>query len=107
MKAQVEKPLTVGQQRIVWIAESCAWTTINHIGVVRQLKPNTTFSFEHPTGIVHTKPWFTDLITLGLRRTQVNRGESRSADRPTAPSRTRPPAGIYVQIVQHEAQENI
>jgi len=71
LKAQLEKPLTEGQQRTVLIADTCAWTTINHINVVRQLSPNTTFSFEHPTGIVQKKTWFADLINLGLRRTQL------------------------------------
>ena len=107
MKAKLEKPLIAEQQRTVLIADTCAWTTMSHINFVRQLSPNTTFSFEHPTGIVQRKTWFTDLTNLGLRRTQVNRGESRSADRAAAPSRTRRPAGIYVQTVQHEAQENI
>ena len=106
LKAQLEKPLTAEQQRTVLIADTCAWATMNHISTVRELSPSVTFSFEHPTGIVQTKTWFTDLINLGLRRTQVNRSESRS-DRATAPSRTRRPAGIYVQTVQHEAQKNV
>ena len=106
LKAQLENRLTAEQQRTVFIADTCAGATINHINTVRELSPNVTFSFEHPTGIVQTRPWFTDLINLGLRRAQVNRSESRS-DRATAPSRTRRPAGIYVQTVQHEAQKNI
>ncbi len=106
VKAQLENRLTAEQQRTVFIADTCAEATIRHINTVRELSPNVTFSFEHPTGIVQTRPWFTDLINLGLRRAQVNRSESRS-DRATAPSRTRRPAGIYVQTVQHEAQKNI
>ncbi|EGB04937.1 hypothetical protein AURANDRAFT_66776 [Aureococcus anophagefferens] len=76
----VAKGLSDKAKRTVYIAETCAFAMQKHIIEIRRESPSVTFSFEHPSGIVHTKPWFQDFIDLGLRRTKARPGvPSRNA----------------------------
>ena len=62
------KGLKPDKARIVHIAEGCATMWKKAINDTRRLSPFVTFSWEHPTGVVHKQPWFQDMITLNLRR---------------------------------------
>ena len=75
---------------------------IKHIKDVRGKNSKVTFSWEHPTGIVHQKIWFKDFIELKLSRTQVNCDGGGALSRATPRSITRRVAGLYVQALRHK-----